>query len=318
MVDISFVKGKNILVAGGTGLVGANLTRRLVDAGANVLSTYFSREPIFLKEYYKRFDFTQFEDCVSATNGMDYVVICAAHISGVKTMKDNPTTSILPNLKINAGLLESCSLNKVERVVFISSSTVYQEADYPIREEELDLNKPTYDFYLGVGWMNRYIEQLCRFYYKKRGLEIGILRPTNIYGPYDNFDDERSHVIPALIKRALKKENPYIVWGNGYAVRDFIYIEDFVEDLLNILNGYCLCDPVNVGNGGPTNIRTAVEVILDVCGHNVTPIYDEIKPDSISYRMLNTAKSESLFGKTKRTAFRAGIQRTVDWYKARI
>ena len=108
----------------------------------------------------------------------------------------------MPNLDIHAGLLEACSQNGVEKVVWVSSSTVYQEAFYPIREEQLDLNKPPYKLYLGVGGVYRYLEQLAQCYYQQRGLQVGIIRTANIYGPYDHFDDIKSHVIPALIKRA--------------------------------------------------------------------------------------------------------------------
>lgn len=310
------LKGKNILVAGGTGLVGTNLTKKLNALGARVLATYFLKEPPFLKDNYRFFDFTKFEDCVNSTKNMDYVVICAAQTFGAKVMKENPAVSILPNLKINAGLLEACRLNEVEKIIFISSSTVYQEANYSIGEEQLDLNKPPYELYLGVGWLNRYIEQLAKFYYKKFGTKIGIIRPTSIYGPYDNFDDEKSHVIPALIKRALRKENPYVVWGDGDAVRDFIYVDDFVDDLLDVLDRYCICDPINVASGRNITIGSAVQIILNICKHNVTIQHDRSKPGAIPYRVLDTTKFDSIFGKKKRTPFDEGIRRTVDWYKS--
>jgi GDP-L-fucose synthase len=164
--------------------------------------------------------------------------------------------------------------------------------------------------------MKRYIEQLARFYYVRHGLKIGIVRPTNIYGPYDKFDDDKSHVLPALIKRALNKENPYVVWGDGYAVRDFIYVEDVVDDLLDVLQRYCTCDPINIGSGLSITISDAVTVILEVCGHHVTPQYDITKPSAIPYRMLNTTKFEAIFGKKPRTEFWVGIEKTVQWYKA--
>ncbi|MCK4364494.1 MAG: NAD-dependent epimerase/dehydratase family protein [Thermoplasmatales archaeon] len=309
------LEGKNTLVAGGTGLVGTNLTKSLMTIGANVLSTFFSKKPPFLKEKYKRFNFTKFEDCITATKNIECIFICAAQTYGAKVMKEDPSGSILPNLKINAGLLEASRLNDVDKIVLISSSTVYQEADYPIREDQLDLNKSPYDLYLGVGWVNRYIEQLAKLYYKEYGMKIGIIRPTNIYGPYDNFDNEKSHVLPALIKRALKKEKPYLVWGDGSTIRDFIYVKDFVNDMLDVLNEYCTCDPVNIGSGESISIRDAVKVILDVCNHNVIPQYDETRPTAIPYRMLSMKKFESLFGKKKRTTFRTGIKKTVEWYE---
>ncbi len=298
------INDKKILVAGGTGLVGANLTKRLKDLGADVSSSYFSTQPTLFKEIYKKFDFTKFEDCLEATKNKDYVIICAAKSFGVKLTKENPSIYILPNLKINANFLEACQINKVERVIFISSSTVYQEANYPISDDELDLNKPPYEIYFGAGWLNRYIEQLAKFYDKFYGMKIGILRPTNIYGPFDKFDDEKSNVIPALIKRALKKENPFIVWGDGFTVRDFIYVDDFIDDLLDVLDKYCVCDPINVGSGEELTVKAAADIILDVCGHKVEPVYDKTKPTAIPYRMLNLKKFESLFGKKNRISFR--------------
>lgn len=310
------LRGKNILVAGGTGLIGAGLVSRLKKEGANVRATYFSRKPAFFPEVFERYDFTELESCVAATRGMEAVFICAAQTFGAKMMKEHPTALVLPNLRINSGLLEACRLNKVEKIVFISSSTVYQEAFYPIREEELDLNRPTYELYWGVGGMKRYIEQLALFYHKVYGMKIGIVRPTNIYGPHDKFDDDKSHVLPALIKRALKKEDPYVVWGDGHTVRDFIYVDDFVDDLLDILNRYCACDPLNVSSGTSITIREAVKVILEACGHRITPQYDETKPNAIPYRMLNTIKFEAIFGKKKKTPFEEGIQKTVAWYRS--
>lgn len=312
------IKGKNVLVAGGTGLVGAHLTKRLKEEGAHVRATYFSRKPSFFPDIYERYDFTELEDCLKATKDIDFVFICAAQTFGAKIMKENPTALVLPNLRIHSGLLEACYINQVERILFISSSTVYQEAFYPIREDELDLNKPAYDLYLGVGWMHRYMEQLAQFYHKVYGMKIGIVRPTNIYGPYDTFDDDKSHVLPALIKRALKKENPYIVWGDGYTVRDFIYVDDFVSDLLDVLARYCVCDPLNVSSGTAMNIREAVKAILEVCGHSVTPQYDETKPNAIPYRMLDGTKFASLFGEKKKTPFKEGIQKTVEWYRSTL
>lgn len=311
------MRGKNFLVAGGTGIVGTNLTKRLVDMGADVRATYFSKKPLSFSERYERYDFTELEDCLKATKDMDYVFICAAaEIGGAKVMKERPVSQILPNLRIHASLLEACHINRVEKVVCISSPTVYQEVFHPIQEDELDLNVPPYPLYLGIGWVKRYYEQLARFFHVRYGLKVAIVRPCGIYGPHDRFDLEQSHVLPALIMRALQKQDPYIVWGNGHDVRDFIYVGDLVDDLLEILDKYCVGDPVNSCTGSTLTIRDAVEVILEVCGHHVRPQYDESKPRAIPYRVLSPAKLEALLGRRVRTPFRDGIKKTVEWYLA--
>lgn len=312
------LQGKSVLIAGGTGLVGSNLTKRLKSVKSKVFSTFFSKQPHSYKGIYKKFDFMKFKDCLEATKNIDVVIICAAQTYGAKMMKENPTISILPNLKIYAGLLEACRLNKVEKVLLISSSTVYQEANHPISETELDLNKPPYDLYFGIGWMNRYIEQLAMFYYMAHGMKIGIVRPTNIYGPHDKLDVDKSNVLPALIMRALKKENPFIVWGDGSAVRDFLYVEDFIDDILGVLENYCICDPVNSGSGCGITIKEAVNVILKVCNHNVIPEFDETKPTSIPYRVLDMTKCKKILGERQRTSFEEGARRTVRWYEENL
>lgn len=310
--------GRNVLVAGGTGLVGTNLTHRLLTLGAHVRATYCSHKPVDMNGIYQRFDLTEFDDCLEATRDIDDVVICAAVTSGAKIMKEQPSSLILPNLKINAGLLEACRVNRVERVLLISSSTVYQEAAFPIREDQLDLNQQPYELYRGVAWMKRYLEQLAGFYAARYGMRIGIVRPSNIYGPHDKFDPETAHVLPALIRRAVEKETPYVVWGDGKAVRDFIYVEDLVGDLLDVLEHHCVGDPINLASGQALTIAEAVEVILDVCGHHVRPVYDPSKPDAIPYRRLDTTNFEQRLSRKARTPFREGIRRTVAWYSRQL
>ncbi len=309
------LKNKNILIAGGTGLVGTHLVKAAHERGAGIRATFFSRKPFFLADKYCYFNFTESEDCLKAARNMDYVVICAAQKAGAKVMKEDPASLISPNLAINSGLLEACRVNKVKKTVLISSSTVYQEANYPIAEAELDLNKPPYELYFGVGWLNRYMEQLAGFYRSRYGMDIVIARPASIYGPHDRFEEGVSNVIPALIRRAVEKENPFIVWGDGSQVRDFVYAQDLADDLLDMLEGYRADSPLNIGSGHPISIKEAVGVILDACGYGVTPIYDRTKPVAIPYRVLDTKKFEFIFGKKKRTPFIEGIRNTSDWYK---
>ena len=182
------------------------------------------------------------------------------------------------------------------------------------REDQLDLNQSPYELYQSVGWKNRYLEQLTRAYYEEYGLQIGIIRTANIYGPYDSFDDQVSHVIPALIKRALCKENPFVVWGDGCTVRDFVYVEDLVEGVLMVLNENCTADPINISNGTPVSIKDLVDVVLDICDHHVFPQYDPDMPSAVPYRVLDNTKADALLGRIEKTSLREGIRRTVEWY----
>jgi GDP-L-fucose synthase len=311
------IKNKNILIAGGSGLVGINLTKKAIALEANVLSSYYQTEPEReILNYYQQFNFNSFDDCLEATKNKDYVVLCASKVYGAKEMEKNPTASILENLKINAGLLEACARNKVKRVVFLSSTSVYHEAFHPIMENELDYNKSLYPLYQAVGGYNRYLEQLVETYRDVHGIKTVSLRITNIYGPNDQFEDGKSHVLPSLIKRALIKEDPYIVWGNGHTVRDFIYVEDVVDDIIDVLHTPNLPALVlNICNGNPTRIREVVDVILRLSSHNVQPVYDLEKTTAIPYRVIDQTKFQSFFGIKKRTSLEEGIRKTINWYQ---
>jgi GDP-L-fucose synthase len=315
VIDTSFLHGKKILIAGGAGLLGVNLTRYLVDCGLDVLSTRFSRQPpLGLKNYYRHFDFENFSDCLTATEDCDIVIICAIQAYGVEGMAQSPTSSLLPNLKLQSGLLEACSRNKVGKTVWISSSTVYQEAFYPIREDQLDLNLPPYGLYQGIAWVYRYIEQLSRCYSEKMETPVSVIRTSSIYGPYDRFDDDRSHVIPAIIKRALKREDPFVVWGNQSTIRDFVYVDDLVNAVVKVLESYCNADPINFSNGTPVSISELVDIVLDTCDHKVIPHYDVTKPTAVPYRVLDNSKFDTILGGVQRTRLDEGIRKTVDWY----
>ena len=311
------MKGRRVLVAGASGLAGSALLQRLHGLGADVRGSCHERPPSLLPELHRRSDFTRLDDCLAATAGVQDVIVCAAQTYGAQIMRDEPTRLVLPNLQINSNLLEASRLSGVERVLIISSSTVYQEAFRPLREDELDLNAQPFPLYQGVGWMKRYVEQLARFYHDRYGLPVAIVRPSNIYGPRDKFADDRSHVLPALIKRALRRETPFVVWGTGAAVRDFLFVEDFVDDLLAVLalERPFRCDPLNLASGSALTIKDAVQTILAVCGHDAEPQYDPSKPDAIPYRMLDTTKADAVLGRRPRTSFHAGIAATVAWYR---
>ena len=319
MVNTKFLNGRKVLVAGGTGLVGTNLTQRLADAGACIKASYFSAQPLVsLEPCYQFFDFTRYQDCLAATRDQEYVFVCAAQSTGVAGMARSPTASILPNLEIHAGLLEACRQNKVKKVVLISSSTVYQAADYPVKEQELDLNQPTFPLYQGIGWVYRYLEQLALCYGIKTGLEIGIIRTSSIYGPHDHFDDLRSHVIPALIKRALAKEDPFVVWGDSKTVRDFVYVDDVVEAMLTVLADSNDSVPVNFSHGVSTKIAELVDTILHNCGHSPAVEFDAEKPTAVPYRVLDNSQFQQQFGTQPRTSLQAGIEKTIDWYQSAL
>ena len=150
------------------------------------------------------------QHCARAVKGMDYVFLCAAHTSGAAVIRTTPLVHITPNVLINTLMLEAAHRAKVAKFCFISSGAAYPPtADRPVREAEMFDGDP-HDVYFAAGWMKRYAEILCRTYAEKiaQPMPTVVVRPSNVYGPYDKFDFAVSHVTAALIRRVVERQNP--------------------------------------------------------------------------------------------------------------
>ncbi len=309
-----FYKGKKVLVTGAGGLVGTQVAKMLLEQGAEVRGTYRNREvPYWVGELETmKCDFMNIEDVKKAVKDMDIVFVCSANTSGAGVMAHDPLQHVTPNLIMNSTLMEESYRAGVERFFFVSSATTYPPADYPIKEDEMMSGEP-YKTYFGVGWMKRYTEILAQFYHRNNFMKMAMVRPANIYGIQGDFSDETGHVLPALIRRALEKQDPYIVWGNPDVVRDFTHSEDMARACLDVVEKYAVCDPINIACGNLVTIGEAVDLILKCAGHDVIPQYDETKPVTIQYRALDTTKAKDVLGYVPKVSFEDGIQQTVNW-----
>ena len=310
-------KNKRILIAGGSGLVGTNLLIKLIELKSKVIASYKSKiQEKKLKKYYYKFDFTKIKDCILATKNKDIVFICAVQGSGIKGLKDNLTNSLSSNILIRANIIEACKINKVKNIIWISSSTVYQPLNKKIKENNLNLNLDPYPIYQGVGWVYRYLEKLFLYYKKTKKMNIKIIRTSSIYGPFDNFDDNKSHVIPALIKKVFLKKKYLEIWGNKMIVRDFVYVEDLVNAMLTVTFNKKISAPINFSSGTPTTILDIGKKILKISRENKKLIFKFFGRSSASYRVLDNEKINKLIKNLKRTNLDCGLRKTIEWYKS--
>jgi GDP-L-fucose synthase len=174
---------------------------------------------------------------------------------------------------------------------------------------------PTYPAYFGYGWMRRYLERISEFVASKSSMQLAIVRPSAVYGRRDNFDPVTSHVIPALIRRAVARENPYVVWGTGDEVRDFLHITDLVRGSLLLLEKHATCDPINIGYGQAVTIKQVIQSILRAAGHESADlVFDATKPSTIPFRMVDTSKAKRVLGFEPRVTLEEGLADTVRWY----
>jgi len=177
-----------------------------------------------------------------------------------------------------------------------------------------------YDTYFGVGWMKRYTEILCRLYSEKlkNPMTTVVLRPSNVYGPYDDFDFATSHMMAATIRKVIERHNPIRVWGTGNDVRDLIYIDDFIDALILAAEKAERFEPINIGLGKGYSIKEILKITLNVDGFKEVEImYDPTKPSMIPVRLIDTEKAEKILGFKARVDVEEGIRKTIEWYKKR-
>lgn len=312
--------GKRILVTGGAGFVGTNLIASLLGAGAIVRATLHLREPQVPRPAvdWIRGDLLDPAFCRRACHGVDWVFMCAANTSGAGVMTTTPLVHVTPNVIMNTQMLDAAYAEGVGKFLFISSNTVYPETDYAVKEHEM-VPGNVYEKYHCVAWMKQFSEVLCRMYSEKipKPMATVVVRPANIYGPYDDFEWATSHVLPALIRKVIERQHPLEVWGDGNDIKDFIYIDDFIRGLMlamQTLDGY---DPINIGSGREMTIRKALSHLLELDGYaDANVVFNTSKPTMIPKRMLDVSKAKERLGFESVVPFEEGLKRTLLWYRA--
>ena len=250
---------------------------------------------------------------------MDYVFLCAAHTSGAAVIRTTPLVHITPNVLINTLMLEAAHRAEVAKFCFISSGAAYPPtADRPVREAEMFDGDP-HDVYFAAGWMKRYAEILCRTYAEKiaQPMPTVVVRPSNVYGPYDKFDFAVSHVTAALIRRVVERQSPLAVWGTGEDVRDLIYVDDFIEGLLAAFAADQPYLAINICSGTGHSVRQILQKILDVDHYDNADVrYDPSRPSTIPVRLMDDGAAREQLGFKARTPLDQGLRRTIQWYRA--
>lgn len=305
-----------VLVTGGTGFIGTNLVAALIDQGSRVRVPIHQRALPFHQKDVEVVtgNLMDPEDCLRVCEGVDYVFHAAGAVGAAGITAISAFSGITANLILTARILEAAWATRVKRILIFSSSTVYPAVDHPAVEEEMWSGAP-HETYFGYGWMRRYLELLSQFAASKSEMGIAICRPTAVYGRYDNFDPNTGHVIPALILRALAKEDPFRVWGTGEEIRDFLHVSDLVRGCLLLLEKHAVCDPINIGSGQGVTIKEVVSLILNAVGHeNSKVIYDATKPTTIPKRIVDITKAKKLLHYRPTISIRDGIEDTIKWY----
>jgi GDP-L-fucose synthase len=309
---MSFYEGRRVLVTGGTGLIGRALVAMLLERGAKVRVASLdelSRAPAGCD--FRRTDLREFASCLAACQNIEFVF----HLAGVKgspaMTAQQPASFFVPTISFNTNMMEAARRCGVERYLFTSSIGVYAPAEVFYEDDVWSTFPSPNDRF--AGWAKRMGELQAEAYAIEYGWhKVSIVRPANVYGPYDNFDPGNAMVIPSLIHRALAGENPLVVWGDGSAVRDFIHARDVARGMLLVLEqGYT--KPVNLGSGTGVSVREIVEIVAREMP-SLRIEWDVTKPSGDAKRLMDVRRAESI-GFRPEVTLADGIAETIRWYR---
>lgn len=310
-------KRKNILVAGGTGMVGMQLLNFLSNLDCNISSVSLDNfSPNQKNVKHKRIDLRIPRNCEELLKDMDLVINVTGVAGSPKMALEKPASFMSPNILLPINILNAAAKNNVKEYLFTSSYGVYKPSKIMKEDDVWKTSPSNNDLY--AGWAKRISElylNAAKIQYKNFK-KIYTIRPSNIYGPYANFDFKNSMVIQSLINRIfLQNENPLKVWGNGRAIRDFIFSKDVAISILQVINSGYDEKPINIGSGNGYSIKELVKTILKISNKKIPVIWDTKMPSGDKIRILDTKRSKKL-GIKNFYSLEDGLRETIEWFKS--
>jgi dTDP-glucose 4,6-dehydratase/GDP-L-fucose synthase len=307
-----FWDGRTVMVTGGAGFLGSHLVEDLRSRSEDVeifvprSSEYDLREKSAIRR--------AFED-----SGADMVIHLAATVGGIGANRENPGRYFYDNAMMGIELLEQARQFGVEKFTILGTICAYPEhTPLPFSEEDLYEGYPE-KTNAPYGIAKKALHTQSWAYREQWGFDSIYLLPVNLYGPRDDFDLETSHVIPAIIRKCVEArergDDSITAWGTGEPTREFLYVEDAAEGILDATERYDSSEPVNLGSGEEISIRELVELIAELTGFEGEVAWDTSKPDGQPRRRLDTTRARERFGWEATTEFRTGLKATIDWFE---
>jgi len=313
-------RNSKILITGGSGLVGQNLTNRLHKEGYTNIRVNLHKRSVrnqIESVEYTYFDLQTYDGCLNATKDVDVVYHCAASTSNAVDTVVDPLAHVTPNVAMNNLLIDASWRNKIQHYIFLSSNTVYPpKGDTPVVETDFLFDEP-YPVYFPVGWMKRYAEVQCELYakYLPVKMKCTVIRPANLFGPHDKYDFNKCHVTPATIRKVADEMNPIPIWGDGSELRDLLYIEDFVNALQTVMEKETEDFQIyNVGCNDVYSVLDVLDKMKKIANYDAPIEFIKGKPSMIPTRRIDSNKIYDKLGWKATTSLEDGLKLAYEWY----
>lgn len=306
-----------ILILGATGFIGRNMAEYFLKDNNNQIYATFNKKKPFRHKKIKwiKCDLRK-NNLDNLFKGINIIVQAAATTSGAKIIKKKPYVHVTDNAIMNSRILRSLLNSNIKQFIFFSCTVMYQSSTKSLREEDFSESDNIHANYYGVGWTKVYIEKMCKFYSEISNTKFTVIRHSNIYGPYDKFDLEKSHVFGATITKVLKAKKKIEVWGKGLESRDFLFVDDLCKFVsLAIKYQKSKYEIYNVGSGKALKIRDLVKLIVNYSKKKIEIEYDTNKPNINTNVHLNCNKAKKQLGWEPNTMINTGIKKTIKWWK---
>lgn len=308
---MSYWSEKKVFVTGGSGFLGTHIVNVLNKSGAKVFSPRS-----------KEYDLTDMKQVLDAfdTFNPNVVIHAAADVGGIGYNRISPADIFRNNLSMAVNILDACQKNNIEKVTLIGSACAYPGEVSGYMQEKDFQSGPMHESVEVYGLSKRALYLGSKAYKKQYGLKSIFLILTNLYGPYDKYDEKESHVVAALVRKfveATESNSPFVkCWGTGNPVREFMYAEDCANAIIRSAEVYEGDDPLNIGTGIGTTIKELAETLQEVTGFQGKIIWDSSMPDGAMYKVLDTSRMKKYLGAINITSLKDGLQKTVEWYRS--
>jgi len=302
------LSGKKIWIAGETGMVGRAVTARLKQENVEIISAPHSK--LDLTNQAQTYEWLE-------NNKPDVIIMAAAKVGGIGANQNDQAGFLFENLAMAQNVIHGAYKAGVQKLINLGSSCIYpKEAEQPITEESLlsGALEPTNEGYALAKIAGL---KLSQYYNTQYGCDFISAMPTNLYGSYDHFDSEKSHVIPALMLKIHqvkeREEKSVILWGTGKPLREFLHVDDLANALICLLKNYSNPAPINIGSGVEVKIKELANMISNIIGYEGEIIFDDQYPDGTMRKFLESSKINHLGWKAE-IDLEQGLKETYQWF----